>query len=120
LAGGCISQPANFAAFFSILLKIIRERVQIPTAKNGPWKNRKGVIEQQIFWQKVNDLRSINGGSRMSERLRNAMEQGERMRHPPARKEKQDDKETKAAAGWSWNAVEWPTIRSNMKMKSDK
>jgi len=35
----------------------------------------------------------------MSERLRNAMEQGERMRHPPARKENEDVKETKAC-GW--------------------
>jgi hypothetical protein len=46
LAGGCISQPANFAAFFSILLKIKRERVQMLSAKNGPWKNRNWVIDQ--------------------------------------------------------------------------
>jgi hypothetical protein len=35
----------------------------------------------------------------MSERMRNAMEKGERMRHPPARKENKDAKETKAC-GW--------------------
>ncbi len=35
----------------------------------------------------------------MSERLLNAMEQGERMRHPPSRKENQCVKETKAC-GW--------------------
>jgi hypothetical protein len=35
----------------------------------------------------------------MSEWLRNAMEQGERMRHPPSRNEKQDLKVTRAC-GW--------------------
>ncbi len=56
----------------------------------------------------------------MSERLRNAMEQGERMRHQPSRKETRMIKKRRPAAGWSWNAVEWPTIRSNMIMKQDK
>jgi len=51
------------------------------------------------FCQKTDVLRSIKGGYWMSERLRNAMEQGERMRHPPSRNEKQDSKETRAC-GW--------------------
>jgi hypothetical protein len=37
------------------------------------------------FCQKTDVLRSISGGFRMSERLRNEMEQGERRRIPPHR-----------------------------------
>jgi hypothetical protein len=67
------------------------------------------------YWRKRDVLRSINCGIRMSEQLRNAMEQGERMRNLPSRNENRMEKKRGPADGWSWNEVEWPTIRSNMK-----
>jgi len=63
LAGGCISQPANFAAFFSILLKIKQERVQINSAKNVAWKNRKRVIQQYISGEKQMYYEASKAGS---------------------------------------------------------
>jgi hypothetical protein len=90
LAGGCISQPANFAAFFSILLKIKRERVQIHSAKNGAWKKQKRVMQQYLFVKN----RCITKFQRRvpTERTECGMQWsgGERRRHGPARSESKD------------------------------
>jgi hypothetical protein len=63
LAGGRIRPPANFAAFFSILLKIKQERVQINAAKNVAWKNRKRVIQQYLIGEKQMYYEASTAGS---------------------------------------------------------
>jgi len=63
-------------------------------------------IKNGKAYSKNNRQRSTHGGFRMSERLRNAMEQGERSRHQPVRKVLQGENHFNGVIGWAWNGVE--------------